>query len=191
MWQSLAVEKLKGRMEIPLALFHFIKKYKGYTMDILWAPWRIKYIKQPKEHGCIFCIKPAENQDKKNLIIYRGKTCFVIMNFYPYNNGHLMAVPFRHIADPGDLNPEERLEVIDLLISCTDALKSTMSPHGFNIGMNLGEVAGAGVKNHLHFHIVPRWNGDTNFMPICGHTKVVSEGLAETYETLAAVFGKE
>ncbi len=157
-------------------------------MDILWAPWRIQYIEQPKEPGCIFCIKPAENQDKKNLIIYRGQQCFVIMNFYPYNNGHLMVVPFRHVSDLTDLDNKERLELMDLLAMCKDALKSTMFPQGFNIGMNLGEVAGAGVKDHLHFHIVPRWNGDTNFMPICGHTKVVSEGLAETWERLKNVF---
>lgn len=159
-------------------------------MDILWAPWRIEYIKQSKEPGCIFCTKPAESQDKKNFIIYRGKSCFVIMNYYPYNNGHLMIVPFRHVSDISHLNTDERLEMMDLLIQCKDALKITMSPHGFNIGMNSGEVAGAGVKDHLHFHIVPRWNGDTNFMPICGHTKVVSEGLTETWETLSKVFKK-
>jgi len=153
-------------------------------MDILWAPWRIEYIKQAKEPGCIFCIKPAEDKDKKNLIIYRGKTSFIIMNFYPYNNGHLMVVPFRHTSDISDLTADERFEMMDLLALCKDALIKTMSPHGFNIGMNLGEVAGAGVKDHLHFHIVPRWNGDTNFMPICGYTKVVSEGLNETWEKL-------
>jgi len=157
-------------------------------MDTLWAPWRIEYIKQPKEQGCIFCLKPAENQDQKNLIIYRGKTSFIIMNFYPYNNGHLMVVPYRHIADLSDLDPDERLELMSLLALSKEALKITMSPHGFNIGMNLGEVAGAGVKDHLHFHIVPRWNGDTNFMPILGHTKVVSEGLNETREKLEKAF---
>ncbi len=157
-------------------------------MDILWAPWRIEYIKQAKEPGCIFCTKPAENQDYKNFIVYRGETSFVIMNFYPYNNGHLMIVPFRHISDISDLTPDERLEMLDLLALSKDALINSMSPHGFNIGMNLGEVAGAGVKDHLHFHIVPRWNGDTSFMPICGHTKVVSEGLAETWEKLNKIF---
>lgn len=157
-------------------------------MDILWAPWRIEYIKQPKEAGCIFCTKPAENQDEKNFIIHRSKTSFVIMNFYPYNNGHLIIVPFRHISEITELTADEKLEMMDLLASSEAALQQTMSPHGFNIGMNLGEVAGAGVKDHLHFHIVPRWNGDTNFMPICGHTKVVSEGLAETWEKLKKVF---
>ena len=157
-------------------------------MDTLWAPWRIEYITQPKEPGCIFCTKPVEQQDDKNFIVHRSKTSFIIMNFYPYNNGHLMVVPFRHTADIAGLTSDEKLEMMDLLAMSKQALKQTMSPHGFNIGMNLGEVAGAGVKNHLHFHIVPRWNGDTNFMPIFGHTKVVSEGLAETWEKLKMAF---
>ncbi|MCI0496486.1 HIT domain-containing protein [candidate division KSB1 bacterium] len=159
-------------------------------MDTLWAPWRIEYIKQAKEPGCIFCTKPAQRQDKENFILYRGKTSFVIMNFYPYNNGHLMVVPFRHTSDITELNRDERLEMMDLLSACKEILKAAVSPHGFNIGMNLGEVAGAGVKDHLHFHIVPRWNGDTNYMPICGHTKVVSEGLMETWESLKKSFDK-
>lgn len=153
-------------------------------MDTLWAPWRIEYIKQAKEPGCIFCTKPAQQQDEENFILFRGKTSFIIMNYYPYNNGHLMVVPFRHIADIVELTDAERLELMKLLALSKKALMKTMSPHGFNIGMNLGDVAGAGVKDHLHFHIVPRWNGDTNFMPISGHTKVVSEGLAETWESL-------
>ncbi len=159
-------------------------------MKILWAPWRIEYIKQPKPSGCIFCTKPAEHQDLQNFIVYRGKAAFAIMNYYPYNNGHLMVVPFRHIAELTDLTSEEKLELMDLLALSQQALIETMSPHGFNIGMNLGQVAGAGVKDHLHFHIVPRWNGDTNYMPICGHTKVVSEGLAETWHSLKSAFDR-
>src|SRR5512136_2440330 len=104
-------------------------------MDILWAPWRIEYIKQSKGSGCIFCIKPAENQDKKNLIIFRGTSSFVIMNYYPYNNGHLMIVPFRHTSDLADLTAHEKLEMMDLLALSKDTLTKTMSPHGFNIGM--------------------------------------------------------
>jgi len=157
-------------------------------MDTLWAPWRIEYIKQPKETGCIFCTKPAQSRDKENFILYRGETAFIIMNYYPYNNGHLMIVPFRHTADIYNLTAAEKLELMNLLALSRQALTKTMSPHGFNIGMNLGEVAGAGVKDHLHFHIVPRWNGDTNFMPICGHTKVVSEGLTETWQQLKDAF---
>jgi ATP adenylyltransferase len=159
-------------------------------MEILWAPWRMEYIQSAKESGCIFCAKPMEQDDKKNLIVWRGQESFVMMNFYPYNNGHLMVIPFRHIADIAELNSAERLELMDLLARCKAVLQQLMSPHGFNIGMNLGQVAGAGVKDHLHFHIVPRWNGDTNFMPILGHTKVVSEGLYETWEKLQQGFSR-
>lgn len=159
-------------------------------MEILWAPWRMEYIQSVKESGCIFCAKPMERDDKKNLIVWRGQESFVMMNFYPYNNGHLMVIPFRHIADITELNSAERLELMDLLARCKTVLQQLMSPHGFNIGMNLGQVAGAGIKDHLHFHIVPRWNGDTNFMPILGHTKVVSEGLQETWEKLQQGFSR-
>lgn len=157
-------------------------------MDKLWAPWRIEYILQPKIEGCVFCIKPAEDKDVENFILYRGEFCFIIMNLYPYNNGHLMTIPYRHISDLAELNDAENMEMMELVNKCVKVLKSTMLPHGFNIGMNLGEVAGAGIKDHLHFHIVPRWSGDTNFMPVCGHTKVVSEGLKETWLKLVSEF---
>ncbi|OQX87232.1 HIT family hydrolase [candidate division KSB1 bacterium 4484_87] len=161
-------------------------------MEKLWAPWRIEYIEMPKEDNseCIFCDKPSQNEDEKNLILYRGKTCFVIFNRYPYNNGHLMVVPFKHTNDLNALTDEEKLELMDLLIVSQRALSEIMAPQGFNIGMNLGQVAGAGVKDHLHFHIVPRWNGDTNFMPVLGETKVISEGLEQTYRKLKPVFEK-
>ncbi len=157
-------------------------------MEKLWAPWRIKYIEQPKDEGCIFCDKPASQNDKKNLILYRGKHCFVLMNLYPYNNGHLLIAPYKHTSDMSELSTEERLELMDLLVVCREVLTNIMSPHGFNIGMNLGEIAGAGVKDHLHFHIVPRWSGDTNFMPVLGDVKVVSEGLKQTWEKLKKGF---
>lgn len=157
-------------------------------MEQLWAPWRIDYILKQKDEGCIFCIKPAENNDKKNLVLHRDKHCFVIMNYYPYNNGHLLVVPYRHIAELTDLSEIENKDLMDLLSRCVEVLKQKMSPHGFNIGMNLGTVAGAGVKDHLHFHIVPRWNGDTNYMPIFGHTKVISEALEKTWEKLREGF---
>ena len=157
-------------------------------MKKLWAPWRIKYIEQPKEEGCIFCDKPAAQDDKKNLILFRGKYCFVLMNLYPYNNGHLLIAPYKHTNDLSELSTEERLELMDLLVVCREVLTKTMSPHGFNIGMNLGEIAGAGVKDHLHFHIVPRWSGDTNFMPVLGDVKVVSEGLEQTWKKLKKGF---
>jgi len=158
-------------------------------MKKLWAPWRLQYIKiaeKINEEGCIFCDIPAEDQknDRKNLILYRGKTGFIMMNKYPYNNGHLMVVPFQHTDTFETLRSEERLEMMDLLQSAQEALHDSCSPHGLNIGMNLGRVAGAGIDEHLHFHIVPRWNGDTNFMPIVGGTKVISAGLEETWDGL-------
>ncbi|HOT97836.1 MAG TPA: HIT domain-containing protein [bacterium] len=157
-------------------------------MNKLWAPWRMEYILQEKPEGCIFCDKPLEARDRENLILHRGASCFVIMNFYPYNNGHLMVVPYRHTADLAGLTESERLEMMTLLGRCTEVLGAQMHPQGFNIGMNLGQVAGAGIDEHLHFHIVPRWNGDTNFMPVTGHTKVLSQGLQESWEALRGLF---
>jgi ATP adenylyltransferase len=164
---------------------------KKSNPDILWAPWRIEYIENAdRPAGCLFCIKPSENDDRRNLIVFRGKHAFVMMNRYPYNNGHLMVVPYRHTAVLSDLNGAEKIELFDLLSLSNRVLSEVMTPHGFNLGMNLGRTAGAGIEEHLHFHIVPRWNGDTNFMPVLGHTKVVSEGLEQTWEKLAKVFEK-
>jgi len=161
-------------------------------MDILWAPWRIEYIENAeKPAGCIFCVKPSQSDDRGNLITHRGKSAFVIMNRYPYNNGHLMVVPFRHTADLSVLEDSEKLELFDLLIDSQRVLTRVMNPQGFNIGMNAGRTAGAGIADHLHFHIVPRWNGDTNFMPVLGHTKVVSEGLDQTWSKLVEAFNKK
>lgn len=158
-------------------------------MERLWAPWRIEYIKSDKtEHGCIFCNKPKDNKDLKNLILYRGKTAFVIMNYFPYNNGHLMVVPYRHTCEFHELTPEEKLEIMNLLDTCVSLLREDMQAQGFNIGVNLGRVAGAGIAEHVHFHIVPRWGGDTNFMPVTGHTKVISETLIDTCERLQEKF---
>ncbi len=160
-------------------------------MTHLWAPWRIEYIKNARKiEGCIFCEKSRENDDRNNLIVYRGQYSFVIMNYYPYNNGHLMIVPFRHLGEFCALKPDEKLEVMNLLDVSVTVLRADMSPQGFNIGANLGAVAGAGIVDHLHFHIVPRWNGDTNFMPVIGNTKVISETLIETCERLQEKFAK-
>ena len=160
--------------------------------DILWAPWRIEYIENAeKTTGCIYCVKPSQSDDRGSLITHRGKYAFVIMNRYPYNNGHLMVVPFRHTADLSVLEDSEKLELFDLLIASQRVLTQVMNPQGFNIGMNLGRTAGAGVADHLHFHVVPRWNGDTNFMPVLGHTKVVSEGLDQTWSKLVGAFNKK
>ncbi len=157
-------------------------------MDTLWAPWRMEYIKSEKPQGCIFCTKPKERDDEKNLIVARGETCFVIMNYYPYNNGHMMVVPYRHISELKELSTEERAEMMALLARSTEVLKTQMAPHGFNIGMNLGKAAGAGIDDHLHMHIVPRWSADTNFMPVLGHTKVVPDALRTTWKELYDLF---
>ncbi|MBN1996581.1 HIT domain-containing protein [candidate division KSB1 bacterium] len=156
-------------------------------MDKLWAPWRMEYILSEKPKECIFCKKPKQNRDRENLILFRGKLCFVIMNYFPYNNGHLMVVPYRHTSELPDLNAQERTELFDVIAHSVSVLQ-VIKPHGMNIGMNLGRTAGAGIDDHLHFHIVPRWDGDTNFMPVTGHTKVISQGLYESWEMLKPHF---
>jgi len=158
--------------------------------DILWAPWRMEYILGEKEEGCIFCTKPKENDDRKNLILYRGDHNFVIMNKYPYNNGHLMVVPYRHTSDLESLTDQESLEMMNVISKAVQVLREAIRPEGFNIGINLGKIAGAGIDDHLHFHIVPRWAADTNFMPVVGQTKVISEALSETRDRLKEKFLK-
>ena len=154
----------------------------------LWAPWRMEYIEGIDTElpgKCIFCEKPKENDDRKNFIVFRGNTCFVVLNIFPYNNGQLMVVPYLHTAELNDLDTETLLEVIGTTSTVVEAIKNTMRPDGFNIGMNLGRTAGAGIAEHLHVHIVPRWNGDTNFMPVIGGTKVMSESLKNCYDRLS------
>jgi ATP adenylyltransferase len=153
-------------------------------MKTIWAPWRIDYVTKEKEDVCIFCEKPKEKDDRKNLILYRGESGFIILNRYPYSNGHLMSVPYRHTSELSELSDSERLELMNLTIMCVELLK-VIKPDGFNVGMNLGRVAGAGIDDHLHFHVVPRWNGDTNFMPVIGDLKVMPEYLDQTYLRLA------
>jgi ATP adenylyltransferase len=160
-------------------------------MDRLWAPWRMKYIKEgigKPENGCIFCTKPKESDDRGNLILYRGKDAFVICNKFPYNNGHLMVVPYLHTCSLDEVNDACSQELWKLVAKARNVLAKAFAPDGFNIGMNLGRVAGAGIDTHLHVHIVPRWNGDSNFMPVIGGTKVISQGLEETYDALAGKF---
>ena len=154
-------------------------------MEKLWAPWRMEYIlNNDKEDGCIFCNRLNKSNDKNNLILYRGKLSFIIMNKFPYNNGHLMVVPNRHLGDFTLLKDDEHLDIDNLIKLSIKALKIAMEPQAFNVGMNLGRCAGAGIEDHLHYHIVPRWNGDTNFMPILGETKVISESLKHSYEKI-------
>ncbi|USG99921.1 HIT domain-containing protein [Thermococcus argininiproducens] len=153
-------------------------------MRLLWAPWRIEYIRSPKHNGCIFCDFPKENKDEERLILYKGKNAFIIMNNYPYNPGHVMIAPYRHVGKWEDLTDEELLEIMKLSQLIIKALKKAMNPDGFNMGVNLGRVAGAGIDDHVHLHVVPRWNGDTNFMPVLTNTKVIPESLEEAYKEL-------
>ena len=157
-------------------------------MDRLWAPWREKFILCEKEPGCFLCRTSREKQDRRNLILYRGEKCFVILNRYPYNNGHVMIAPYRHLGRLEGLEPDELTELMTVAQLCVRTLKSGLKPQGINLGMNLGKVSGAGVADHIHLHLVPRWQGDTNFMPIFAQTKVVSVGLADTYRLLKREF---
>lgn len=158
-------------------------------MNRLWAPWRVAYITGgAKESECIFCTKPQQRNDPANYILHRGASCFVILNLYPYNNGHLMIVPYRHVAEFDTLTVEESTDMTRQLQVSLRVLKQAMAPQGFNVGMNLGRVAGAGIDAHLHIHVVPRWNGDTNFMPVMGETRVISEGLDQTYRKVKALY---
>ncbi|MCS7142264.1 MAG: HIT domain-containing protein [Aigarchaeota archaeon] len=154
-------------------------------MERLWAPWRMEYIKAPKKMGeCIFCTKPRDKDDEKNLILMRGKLAFVIMNLYPYNPGHLMVAPYRHVGEFEKMREGELLEVLRYVRRSMNVLKEVMNPHGFNIGVNQGKIAGAGIVDHVHIHVVPRWSGDTNFMPVIFDTKVVVEEINRTYAKL-------
>ncbi len=153
-------------------------------MDRLWAPWRIEYVRMEKIEECIFCKFPKERKDEENLILHRGKYAFIIMNNYPYNPGHVMVAPYRHVACLEELSSEEILEMHALSSLAIKAIKKAMKPQGFNIGINIGRVAGAGIEGHIHIHIVPRWNGDTNFMPVIADTKVIVQGIRENYREL-------
>ncbi len=161
-------------------------------MERLWAPWRSEYLncvsKSEDKNGCLFCWLKRRRDDRKNLILYRDKRVFVVMNRYPYNSGHLMVAPLRHVASFEGLTAKEGEDLFRLVQMSIKFLRQEFCPQGFNFGANLGDVAGAGVPGHLHLHIVPRWQGDTNFMPVCAETKVVSEGLEKTYERLKRHF---
>ena len=147
----------------------------------LWAPWRIDFIRSKKVDKCFLCLEQENHKkDIENLIISREKTCFVILNRYPYNSGHLMIAPYRHIGDIELLTKEELHEIMDLTVKTKRVLAKIMQPEGLNVGFNLGRAAGAGVEDHIHMHIVPRWNGDTNFMPVISDINVVPEALKET-----------
>ncbi|HAM50898.1 MAG TPA: HIT family hydrolase [Nitrospiraceae bacterium] len=159
-------------------------------MQPLWAPWRLQYILSKKGDGCIFCEKSKEDKDRENFILYRGSQGFVIMNLYPYNNGHLMVVPYRHLFSLTELADEELLDLMRMIQHSIACLKEVYMPEGFNIGVNIGKVAGAGIEEHLHFHIIPRWVGDTHFMALLSEVRVISEHIMSTYDRLSPVFKK-
>jgi ATP adenylyltransferase len=157
-------------------------------MDLLWAPWRAQYIAAPKPDRCILCDKPGERSDAANYLLHRGAFNFVIMNAYPYNPGHLMVAPYRHVSTPEELRAEELHEHAELVARCVRVLRQVFDSAGFNTGMNIGKVAGAGIDSHIHSHVVPRWVGDTNFMPAIGDTRVISQAMADTYDRLTGKF---
>jgi ATP adenylyltransferase len=161
-------------------------------MENLWAPWRMAFIepRTPPPPGCIFCTQPADHQDEKHHILYRGERCFMMLNLYPYNNGHLMIAPFQHIGTLEELDAETLAEIMTQAQLALKALRLAMNPDGFNMGINQGKVAGAGFADHIHYHVVPRWQGDTNFMPVLADTKVMPEHLDTVYTKLLQALGQ-
>ena len=157
-------------------------------MKHIWAPWRIQYILGEKPEGCILCDKPAEKKDVENYILYRGTTNFIMLNSYPYNPGHLLIAPYSHVPNPQELTKEERNEHFELISRSLEVLKQVFEPGGFNIGANIGKVAGAGIEDHFHSHIVPRWQGDTNYIPVLADLRVIPQALSDTYKMLQGKF---
>ncbi|MBV9228039.1 MAG: HIT domain-containing protein [Chloroflexi bacterium] len=161
-------------------------------MKNLWAPWRMAFItpKTPPPPGCIFCTQPAEHRDAENHILYRGEHCFMMLNLYPYSNGHLMIAPYQHVGTLEQLDPATLADLMAQAQLALKALRLAMNPDGFNMGINQGKVAGAGFAEHIHYHIVPRWLGDTNFMPVLADVKVMPEHLDTVYENLLEALQK-
>jgi ATP adenylyltransferase len=154
----------------------------------LWAPWRLEYIKGPKPDECIFCSKPAEGDDEAAYIVHRGQRCFVILNAFPYNSGHLMVAPYEHVPSLEQLGDDTLLDLSRLTNRSLEALREVYGPDGFNIGINLGGVAGAGIADHVHQHVVPRWAADTNFMPVIADTRVLPQSLDDSWRALSEAF---
>lgn len=160
-------------------------------MERLWAPWRMEYIANAdKTEGCIFCDKPKQDCDDKNLLLLRRERAFIMLNAFPYSNGHLMVSPYRHTANLDDLDDAELLEMMRLTREAVNILKEAFQPDGFNVGVNMGRVAGAGIADHIHIHIVPRWSGDVNFMPVLGDVRVIPQSLESVYERLSAILAE-
>jgi ATP adenylyltransferase len=155
----------------------------------IWAPWRLKYLKQAGNNDeCIFCTKPDQGDDREALIVHRGERCFVILNLFPYTNGHLMVSPFEHIGRFQEIPAETTAEMNALAQRSMEILESVYGPEGFNLGINQGRIAGAGVEGHIHLHVVPRWAGDNNYMPVIADTKVMPQSLEESYDALSGGF---
>ena len=161
-------------------------------MNRLWAPWRETYISKltVKQKSCVFCRILTDNKDKKNLIFIRKPHAYAVMNLYPYSNGHCLIVPNRHVSDISKLPQAEYTQLMELLIEAKDLLQTALEPKGFNVGINLGRIAGAGIPGHVHIHLVPRWRGDHNFMPVTASTKVISQSLSAIYKKLDDAFKK-
>jgi ATP adenylyltransferase len=159
-------------------------------MDHLWSPWRYQYLQQAPEadQGCLFCGKAEEQRDAENYIVHRGRNNFVILNLYPYTTGHLMVVPYEHVATLAEAQPGTLAEMMELTRKAERALAAIYKPHGFNVGMNIGEAAGAGIAGHIHMHVLPRWRGDANFVSTVGETRVMPEELSCTYQKLLREF---
>ena len=158
----------------------------------IWAPWRLRYVKDAnRQKGCIFCTKPSEGDDRDNLIVHRGERCFVILNLFPYTNGHLMVAPFDHVGRYQDIDPTVTAEMTALAQMAMRRMESAYRPEGFNVGLNQGRVAGAGVEGHIHLHVVPRWAGDNNYMPVIADTRVMPQSLEESYESMLGGFSDE
>ena len=159
-------------------------------MKQIWAPWRMEYIHEniDKDKDCIFCTLPGENQDEKNFILHRGLHCFIIMNIFPYNTGHIMVSPYRHVPCITSLTEDEMRELNRLTQKGVQIMREVISPEGFNVGINIGRAGGAGFDEHIHQHIVPRWNGDTNYMPVLADTKIHPEHLQATYKKMLPHF---
>lgn len=160
-------------------------------MQQIWAPWRLQYILSKRPPECIFCEEPKQDKDRENLILFRSRNCYIIMNIYPYNNGHLMIVPYRHLFSIVDLDDEEMLDIMKMTQFSVNCLKEVFMPEGFNIGLNIGRVAGAGIEEHLHYHIIPRWVGDTHFMAVLSEVRVIPEHVLSTYDRLYPIFNKQ
>lgn len=163
----------------------------GGRVNHLWAPWRMPFIEgSAPTYGCLFCNIAGKDEDERNLVVYRGPACFVMMNLYPYNSGHVMVVPYQHTGNLVDIRPEVGAELFSTAQLVVRAIDEVMHPEGYNLGMNQGGVSGAGIADHLHLHVVPRWNGDTNFMPVLADAKVMPELLTATAAKLRPVFSR-